>query len=273
MEDFTGNDAARQKLAAALNLPVTVFVRRGGRSVRLRFFYPAAEFPLCAHGTLAAAFHLLGRRGFSRLNVHTGAGTSVVSRQKNGLLTFACRKHQRLNVVVSDASVRAMLRLRDGSPLDRSLPLCAASIGSPKLLVPFLRRRDIDRLRPDYPLIRRWSAQNKVNGIYAYTRDSRSSGSAFYARAFHPLSGNNEDAATGVAAAALVGSYAAPKDYGRTFFVEQGYAMGRSCRIAIGYHRNGLTIGGFGRKIDASVHMKKHLRVPRFKNENQERAF
>lgn len=94
-------------------------------------------------------------------------------------------------------------------------------------------------LKPNYELIKKWSIENKVNGLYVYTPETHLNSSNFHARGFNPKTGHNEDAATGVAATAL--SLALK----RNITVEQGYSINRPCCIVVTYiDANNILVGG-----------------------------
>src|SRR5438067_13631590 len=91
-EPFTGNPAGvvphadglsdrdMQRIAREMNLSETAFVLPSaapGAAMRLRYFTPATEVPLCGHATVAT-FHLLAELGTLRaptaLRIETKAG-------------------------------------------------------------------------------------------------------------------------------------------------------------------------------------------------------
>jgi predicted PhzF superfamily epimerase YddE/YHI9 len=67
-----------QQVAAELNQPTTAFLASGNGQLRLRWFTPRQELPLCGHATLATA-HVLyetGQAGHDQvLSFSTGSGT------------------------------------------------------------------------------------------------------------------------------------------------------------------------------------------------------
>lgn len=116
----------------------------------------------------------------------------------------------------------------DSGDISKTLPFVVASVGSPKLLIPVSSADILANLSPNYLEIEKWSIANKVNGIYVYSvYDERAY--SFVARGFNPLTGHNEDAATGVAAAAL--SYQLKK----SITVKQGHMLGLACKISVRY--------------------------------------
>jgi PhzF family phenazine biosynthesis protein len=118
----------------------------------------------------------------------------------------------------------------DAEQLDSSLPCIAASLGSPKLLVPIKTAAILNHLKPDFDFIKKWSIENQVNGLYVYSADAPS-GVDFIARGFNPKGGWNEDAATGVAAGTLISVL--PKSTQKDFVIDQGDTMGEPSRISI----------------------------------------
>lgn len=76
-------DELLQKIAAENNLSETAFFVREESPLRLRWFTPAAEVPLCGHATLAAAFvyceHL--SRGSNQVEFNSASGPLTVERR------------------------------------------------------------------------------------------------------------------------------------------------------------------------------------------------
>ncbi|WP_276644255.1 PhzF family phenazine biosynthesis protein [Caldibacillus debilis] len=68
-----------QKVAKEIHMPVTVFIRRHQHEFRLRWFTPAAEIPICGHGTPASSF-------FLRENGHAEKEKPIAFRTKSGVL-------------------------------------------------------------------------------------------------------------------------------------------------------------------------------------------
>lgn len=67
-----------QRIAAAVGFNETAFVLPSGReecSLRLRFFAPGSEMPLCGHGTVAAVSALAARDGLRGNRAPRGRNT------------------------------------------------------------------------------------------------------------------------------------------------------------------------------------------------------
>ncbi len=238
--DSIFDDEAKQQIACQLNLPVTVFVSNSKSSIpSIEYFYPNKKMPLCLHGTLAAAYALFG--GLEQKSIQFTLASGKI-------LTLNIDKNQMIQVeVIAEAVVQQPLLssslislLLNVNKVDiaNNLPFMVASVGSPKLLIPIASAEMLEKLSPNYSEIEKWSIKNKVNGIYAYSRDVNALNS-FQARGFNPITGHNEDAATGVAAAAL--AYALKK----SITVKQGSALGIPCCIDVRYENQvSLWVGG-----------------------------
>lgn len=109
-------------------------------------------------------------------------------------------------------------------------PIQSVSVSRAKLLVPLKDSRVLNSLKPDYEALWRACDQLEVTGFYPFTRRTDKATAIAEARQFPLRAGFPEDAATGVAVAAL-GAYLAIYDHdcrsGRHQFpIAQGYAMG-----------------------------------------------
>ena len=107
-----------------------------------------------------------------------------------------------------------------------------ASAGVPFVIVPVRGLDAAARARPDPVLA---PATFGDRGIYVVTDETRDPEAQIHARMFSLRFGIAEDAATGSAAAALMGVLAESLDEGdHTVVIEQGLEMGRPSRITLG---------------------------------------
>lgn len=239
--NFSGKNADCLTLAKKLGTPVTVFISDlAANEPVLKFFYPDTQMPLCLHGALAAAKILFFKKDTQKLICFTEEGKELsINESDQGYLQIKvcsqdCEKNE-----IKKQLICEMLNLSNSNSIVDDLPFCVSSVGSPKLIVPLNSLRLLSELQPNYELIKKWSIENKVNGIYVYTNETYLDSSDFHARGFNPKTGHNEDAATGVAAAAL--SLALQKN----IKVEQGYFIKRPCSIIVSYiNPNKILVGG-----------------------------
>jgi trans-2,3-dihydro-3-hydroxyanthranilate isomerase len=246
-QNADGSDINGNELAVPPAVPV------------LEFFYPNTKSSLCLHGALAAAARLFETR-------HDLVVISHAHEQNNNniaKLTCVTKDGRRLhfyrypnNILQVEVGAQEIpeAALRFIAPMNLSLiakllgvesemdfvqnrqhfiddrfPFTVMSVGSPKLLVPLKSLEVMAALRPDFTMIKEWSAHNKINSLYVYTKETYGAEADFHARGFNPLTGCNEDAATGVAAAALAMALQS------NAIVEQGYFINRPCRLEVNY--------------------------------------
>ena len=237
--NFSGADSDRLALAKKLGTPITVFLSDATISAPiLKFFYPDTQMPLCLHGALAAAKIIFAKQNKQQLTLLTDAGKKLnVNRSEQGYLQIQVSNQEFARDKIKKEIVCEMLNLTNVNSIDENLPFCISSVGSPKLLVPLNSLKLLAELQPNDEVIKKWSIENEVNGLYVYT--SLTNSSVFHARGFNPKTGHREDAATGVAAAAL--SLALKK----TIKIEQGYFIKRPCTISVTYiNPNNIWVGG-----------------------------
>lgn len=219
-------------MAQQLKLPVLAAVYPQER--RLRFFYPQAEMPSCIHGTLAAVMWLQAQ---GKIVLKTSHQSIHAERQDNRVqITTALLMHSK------ESLQKAILLKLLGTHEDILHAGCycgVSSVGSPKLFIPVKSLENLRALQPSLSAITAYSQENNVNGIYVYTPETFSSQAHFHARAFNPKTGNTEDAATGVAAAALAGVLK------RSFSIEQGHFMQCPSLIQVAYrNEQDIRVGG-----------------------------
>jgi len=182
-------DADMQRLAQEIDSVLTVFLlppETEAGDVRFRFFTAATEMNFCGHGILGAAAVYLNATGRGEARVETASSTVTVQRSGETGAQFRTLAAAELDVTVDLAQVAALLGLAQES-LDLALPLCVATVGSPKLLIPVQSLAVLRGLTPDLAAIREWSLQNGVNGVYVYTRETEADRSTVQARSFNPL--------------------------------------------------------------------------------------
>ncbi len=241
VQDFTGDAAAKQAFAAELNLPVTVFIEDVHAEIpALRFFYPSSESVLCLHGALASGKYLMHLRNTDLLRVKIQSG-QVLQMVKQADRVQVLMPHAEILPIKIDLAIIAKMLDINTDQLDLSFPCIAASLGSPKLLVPLKTAEILNQLKPDFDFIKKWSIENQVNGLYVYSADAPA-GIDFIARGFNPKGGWNEDAATGVAAGTLIAVLRHPKQ--KDFVIDQGDTMGEPSRIYVSLAVDGQVLVG-----------------------------
>lgn len=237
--DFSGDQAERQKLAKQLNLPVTVFIDNAEAVTPvLQFFYPGMETNLCLHGALAAVYILLKQRKLDNIVVSTTSGKLLEAIKYGETAVQIKVSAEPAPIYTVDPVVLTQLLNVVADEISKDLPMTVASVGSPKLLVPVKSFAILSALTPDFVRIKQWSLDNQINGLYVYAQES-SFPLLFQARNFNPKTGQNEDAATGVAAAALASVLR------KDLLVKQGQSLDKPSLIMVTYRRpEEIYVGG-----------------------------
>jgi len=238
VQNFIMDTTEKQKLAKKLNMPVTVFLSENkNESHNVEFFYPDTEMPLCLHGTIGAAYLLFNNTEFKNLVFITKNGNKLLIRRERDIIQVLVSAQQAPEIIPQQTEICKMLNLKSTDQTDNRLPLGIFSVGSPKLLVPLASLESLAKLEPNFDLITKWSISNGVNGMYIYTKNPHDS--IVNARGFNPKTGHNEDAATGVAAAALALSLK------QNLVISQGAFIQRPSEINVSYDSpNAIWVGG-----------------------------
>lgn len=221
--------------------------------VRLRFFVPQHEMSMCVHATAAATALLVdaGRLSGGAASVETGIGSVAVDWQPGtGGLPTDIGVQQRVPAPSggdpSPVQVAQVLGVGVGD-LDLELGAPASwSASRPKLVVPLSGTGVLDALEPGWEAMWELCAAHATTGIYAVVLEvgqPRSAPAVVHGRQFPVRAGYAEDAATGVAAAALAGYLhaAAPQAVVTAadgvavvrYIVHQGRAMGRPSTLKV----------------------------------------
>ena len=196
---FAGNPAAvcplekwldadlLQSIAAENNLAETAFfVPDGEGSYKLRWFTPAVEVDLCGHATLASAFVLYTRLGYTGpvVRFETRSGELRVTREGElYTLDFPSREPQRMQ---ESAAVSAAL----GRP---PMELWTAR----DYMAVYESEEDVRALTPDFPATARLDR-------FAVIATAPGRNADFVSRFFAPAQGVPEDPVTGSAHCTLV---------------------------------------------------------------------
>jgi trans-2,3-dihydro-3-hydroxyanthranilate isomerase len=230
------SDSEMQALAREFGLD-TVFIlnpRSRAADVRLRYFVPDHEMGVSGHATIAAITvgRLTNRLRSDHIRVDTVTGVFEVEavQEDNGLIVTLEQNTPVFGPTVSSDRVAQALQLDVGDIVLARGPIQSVSVSRAKLVVPLQDSSVLDTLKPDYEALWKLCDQMQVTGFYPFTHRTNKPNADVEARQFPLRAGFFEDAATGVAAAAL-GAYLATYNHkcqtGQCVFrIAQGYAMG-----------------------------------------------
>lgn len=233
--------AQRLEMARGLHAPACVFIDPGvepDEAAALDYYYPHARSALCLHASLAAAAWLRRRDGQLPVAVRTANGQRLLLDEEGDAILFRLRKQ----VVAADAPSTAWLAEALGCPPASMVSAPAlVSAGSAKLLVELDNAESLRRLTPDLARIVAWGGEAGVNGCYAY---ARLGDGVYQGRNFNHLDPALEDAATGVAAAAL------SLHLRRALVLRQGDWQGNPCELRARFGGEWVEVGGSCRALE-----------------------
>lgn len=238
--DARGMDAAQMQAVARAHGHESAFVLPAdvpGADWRLRFFVPQHEMEMCGHATVGTLWALRrwGAWTTPTARVQTMSGLVDVEWDAARQRVWISQPAVREEALGPEGAARVARALR----LDDTMPPPAtnAATSRAKTLVPLRNVAALQALAPDFAAMESTCEAIASTGLYPYALESAS---VVFARQFPKSSGYPEDAATGIAAAALwghlaaagaiaVGTPAAPA----VCTVRQGDAMGRPSAIAV----------------------------------------
>lgn len=241
--DARGMDAAQMQDVARTHGHESAFVLPAdapGADWRLRFFVPHHEMEMCGHATVGSLW-ALRRWGVWTTptgRVQTLSGLVDVEWDAARQRVWISQPAVRQELLEPDAAALVARTLRLPAPI----PTTNAATSRVKTLVPLPDAATLNGLTPDFAAMESTCDAIASTGLYPYAlaTGGQAAEPTVFARQFPRKSGYPEDAATGIAAAALwghlaaagtiaMGSAAAPV----ICTVRQGDAMGSPSAIAV----------------------------------------
>lgn len=202
-----GLDETRMQLIAReLNNSETAFIlpaEGADHDVRVRFFTPTTEVPVCGHATVSAHYVLALEGGGECVRRQlTGAGVQrVETAAADGDYRIAIEQNPPVFQPPLAAPLVAELAAALGigtDALDPRCPLQFVSTGHGKLLVGLRDRATLQSLRPDASRLVALGPRVGSRGFFAFTLDTPPEDEAYtWGRMFAPEIGIGEDPVTG----------------------------------------------------------------------------
>ena len=235
-----------QAIAREMNNSETAFIFAADErthDVRVRFFTPTKEVPICGHATVSAHYvrAVEGNLPAGRVMQKTGAGILPVDilRERGDYRVVMTQGRIEIGEPFPE-SVRRRVAEALGigaEDLREDCPVVSASTGHSKVMVDIKDVSLLHALRPDMAALARLSAELGPNGFYAFTLHPGET-PLVHGRMFAPAIGINEDPVTGNANGPL-GAYlvrfgfSGVRDGEFSFEAVQGEAIGRTGRMRV----------------------------------------
>jgi PhzF family phenazine biosynthesis protein len=257
-------DSEMQVIAREMSLPETAFIlpaSAGGANLRIRWFSPTVEVPLCGHATIAS-FHALAEEGLYGMSCHgtyhftieTLSGLLPVTVEKSGEgvdIWFGLNPPTFTRAGIQKLDVMRILNI-SLEEFETRLPIVADKY----LYVPIRRLHTIFSLKPNLFAVSQFLSNRNLSGLCVFTTETVERSSSAHSRFFAPNLGINEDPVTGSANGPLgaylfengvLGDLEAPQRLRRsakqnqpaekerlvTITTEQGDAIGRKGRVRV----------------------------------------
>jgi PhzF family phenazine biosynthesis protein len=210
-----------------------------------RFWVPQHEMEMCGHATVGAVWLLnhLGKLPKDHLAIHTASGpvaAHITGRGTDAACVEISQPCGQINPIPEDAEAE-ILSVLGITAADRApLPIQNACTSRVKTLIPLASTTVLDALQPDFTRIEQLCERIGSTGLYPYAAFDPAN-RVFDARQFPKASGYPEDAATGIAAAALVFGLLANNLVtadAEPIRIRQGRAMGRPSDIVLRFRIN-----------------------------------
>jgi trans-2,3-dihydro-3-hydroxyanthranilate isomerase len=204
-----------------------------GCDYHFRFFVPEHEMEMCGHATVGAmwALHQWGRWQGDTAWVETLSGRVQATWDKSSQRVWISQPAVTIGALNDDQTklIASILGLPVGSEI---LSAVNAATSRVKTLIRLADTDVLNTLEPDFSSIKAVCEAIGSTGLYPF---AESSTGRYSARQFPKASGYPEDAATGIAAAALWGYLATMGsiDLDKVCSVTQGEAMGSPSLIDV----------------------------------------
>jgi len=234
--DARGMSAPAMQDVAATHGHESAFVlpSDNGCDWRFRFFVPQHEMEMCGHATVGTlwAMRQWGQWTTPDARIETLSGTVQAYWDDALQRVWISQPTVRIGALNTEASDRVAAQI---GLLGRGYPAINAATSRVKTLVEMPSVAMLDSLDPDFSTMESLCASIDSTGLYPYAFGTpKADGTrVVHARQFPKSSGYPEDAATGIAAAALWGYLHAAGEVSGAIAVWQGDAMGSPSEILV----------------------------------------
>ena len=250
-------DMQMQLIAREVNAPETAFVLPASdrdANLKIRWFSPLCEVPLCGHATIAS-FHALAEEGMEGMS--TNGQHYFKLQTKSGILPIRIEKNFYDTSVEFELPLpKFQIKKKISIPLLQSLGLSRKDLQKDLpvvtdvyMFLPVNNLAVLEKASPDFQTLAAVLKNMKVNGVCLFSLETKEKNSAVHSRFFAPNYGIDEDPVTGSANGPLgcyLTKYVLPAGYpvpcrelsdGRLEFNgEQGDEIQRIGRVKIRVH-------------------------------------
>ena len=219
-DDNILSDDDKKNIAKQLGYAETAFISKSYKAdYCIRYFTPAEEVPLCGHATIASFgvlnyLKMLDKEGYT---IETKSGVLDIL-VKNGEIMM----EQNIPTFYEEIPFKEIKECFDVDCINNDIPIQIVSTGLKDILVPIKSIELLEKLNPNFDIIKRISEKYNVVGTHLYTFDN----DRIICRNFAPLYEVDEESATGTSNCALAGFLYKKINIKRNeYIIEQGYSL------------------------------------------------
>ena len=214
-DDNILSDDDKKNIAKQLGYAETAFIGKSEKAdYCIRYFTPAEEVPLCGHATIASfgVLNYLKMIDKEKYTIETQSGVLDIL-VKNGEIMME------QNIPTFYEEIKECF---DIDCINEDIPIQIVSTGLKDILVPIKSIDLLEKLSPNFGIIKRVSEKYNVVGTHLYTLDNE----RIVCRNFAPLYEVDEESATGTSNCALAGFLYKKLDIKKNeYIMEQGYSL------------------------------------------------
>ena len=240
------SETMMKNIAREINLSETAFIlpsTKPNAQLRIRWFSPVIEVPLCGHATVAS-FHALAEEnamgmageGTYNFNIDTASGVLPVEVEKKKdivRIMFGLNPTKLERVGQYKIDLIRVLNISI-SEFDGKIPM----MRNDYLFVAVKRLHTIFTMKPNFITMSYFLSSRNLRGLCVYTTETIDRESKVHSRFFAPNEGINEDPVTGSAhgpLAQILLEHGHLQGDGNIYYfqAEQGDAIGRKGRLLV----------------------------------------
>ena len=219
-DDNVLSDDDKKNIAKQLGYAETAFISKSEKAdYSIRYFTPAEEVPLCGHATIASfgVLNYLKMLDKEEYTIETQSGVLDILVKKSEIMM-----EQNIPTFYEEIPLEEIKECFDIDCINEDIPIQIVSTGLRDILVPIKNLDLLEKLKPNFEIIKMISKKYNVVGTHLYTLDNE----RIVCRNFAPLYEVDEESATGTSNCALAGFlYKKLNIKKREYVIEQGYSL------------------------------------------------
>lgn len=231
-------ESQMQLIAKELGYNESVFVCNSSvADVRLRYFTPGGEVPMCGHATIAAVFSLSTKDAISdKVKVGTLSGVLDITVTNDDEVRIGMTQNV-YEEIPFDGDVGELAQSMGLTPdnLEKSLPIVYGYTGLWTVLVPIKKLSSFEKMKPNNKLFSSVLTHNPRASLHPFCLETYDDKCQMHGRHFSPaFAGTIEDPVTGTASGVMGAYYKKHiQPDVKSISVEQGNEIGRTGHVDV----------------------------------------